>query len=87
MKELLELCTMTINHLLKIYLGKIAQCLSIIEIFAHLQLKYTRIVKNDMSTSIMSEFFEKRNLNYNLRSQTDFCAPFSKYHCLWFKVA
>ena len=25
-----------------------------------------------MSTPIMSELFEKRNLNYNLRSQTDF---------------
>ena len=29
-------------------------------------------VKNNMSTPIMSELFEKRNLNYNLRSQTDF---------------
>ena len=29
-------------------------------------------IKNNMSTPIMSELFEKRNLNYNLRSQTDF---------------
>ena len=29
-------------------------------------------VKNNMSTSIMSELLEKRNLHYNLRSQTDF---------------
>ena len=43
MKELLELFTMTINHLLKIYLRKIAQCSSIIEIFAHLRLKYIKL--------------------------------------------
>ena len=43
MKELLELFTMTINHLFKIYLGKIAQCLSIIEIFAHLQLEFKKL--------------------------------------------
>ena len=43
MKELLELFTMTINHLCKIYLGKIAQCLSIIEIFAHLQLEFKKL--------------------------------------------
>ena len=29
-------------------------------------------IKSNMSTPIMSELFEKRNLNYNLRSQTDF---------------
>ena len=29
-------------------------------------------IKNNMLTSIMSELFEKRNLNYNLHSQTDF---------------
>ena len=29
-------------------------------------------IKNNMSTSIMSELFEKRNLNYTLHSQTDF---------------
>ena len=43
MKELLELFTMTIKHLLKIYLAKIAQCLSSIEIFPHLQLKYAKL--------------------------------------------
>ena len=42
-EELLELFTMTINHLLKIYFGKIAQCLSSIEIFAYLRLKYTKL--------------------------------------------
>ena len=31
------------NQLLKINIGKIAQCLSITEIFAHLQLKYTEL--------------------------------------------
>ena len=31
------------NQLLKINIGKIAQCLSITEIFAHLQLKYTKL--------------------------------------------
>ena len=29
-------------------------------------------IKSNMSTPIMSELFEKRNLNYNLCSQTDF---------------
>ena len=29
-------------------------------------------IKNNMSTPIMSELFEKHNLNYNLCSQTDF---------------
>ena len=29
-------------------------------------------VKNNMLTPMMSELFEKRNLNYNIRSQTDF---------------
>ena len=29
-------------------------------------------IKNNVSTPIRSELFEKRNLNYNLRSQTDF---------------
>ena len=29
-------------------------------------------IKNNMSTPIMLELFEKRNLNYNLRSHTDF---------------
>ena len=29
-------------------------------------------IKNNMLTPILSELFEKRNLNYNLRSQTDF---------------
>ena len=43
MKELLELFTTAMNHLLKIYLGMIAHCLSIIEVFAHSQLKYTKL--------------------------------------------
>ena len=29
-------------------------------------------VKNNLSTNLMSEIFELRNIDYNLRSQTDF---------------
>ena len=44
MEDLVDFFTMTINHRLKIYLGKITQCLSFMEKFAHLQLKYAQLI-------------------------------------------
>ena len=63
MKELLELFTMTINHLLKIYLGISYRYSFAIEIYK---------IKNNMSTPMMSELFEKHDLNYDLRPKRDF---------------
>ena len=74
MKELLELFTKTINHLLKIYLGRILVSIHHRNIGSFANEIYK--IKNNMSTPIISEIFKKRNLNYNLCSQIDFL-PYS----------
>ena len=77
MRELLELFTNTINHLLKIYLGKITQCVSIMIIYHRNNGSFANEIYKikNASTPTMSEIFKKRNLNYSLCSQTDFSLP------------
>ena len=61
-----------INHLFNIYLRKTAQCLYIHHGNTCLLAIETNKVKNYTSTPTMYELFEKCNLNYNLRPETDF---------------